>query len=146
METTLNKKTKAALSVAAIALFMVFVYIGDIMMSPKYTKTRKSAMAATERAAFVFLFSVVSMAPSYTLSMFFSPKSPVGLTMRMTIRRTKVKASENVVHPAPLMRFSQIPITKAPTTAPGTDPIPPNTAATKALRPGMAPDIGLMPV
>ena len=34
MEVTLNKKTKAALSVAAIALFLVFVYLGDIMISP----------------------------------------------------------------------------------------------------------------
>ena len=34
METTLNKKTKSALSVAAIALFLVFVYFGDIMIRP----------------------------------------------------------------------------------------------------------------
>ena len=34
METTLNKKTRSALSVAAIALFLVLVYFGDIMISP----------------------------------------------------------------------------------------------------------------
>ena len=28
-------------------------------------------------------------------------------------------------------------------TAPGTEPMPPNTAATKDLRPGMAPMVGL---
>ena len=62
------------------------------------------------------------------------------------IRSAKVNASEKVVQPAPLIRFSQIPITKAPRTAPGTEPIPPNTAATKAFSPGIAPDMGLMPV
>ena len=30
MATTLNKKTKSALSIAAIALFLVLVYVGDI--------------------------------------------------------------------------------------------------------------------
>ena len=64
----------------------------------------------------------------------------------MTISSTKVNASENVVSPAPFMMFSQIPMTNAPTTAPGTEPMPPNTAATNALRPGMEPDIGLTPV
>ena len=28
--------------------------------------------------------------------------------------------------------------------APGMEPIPPNTAATKAFRPGMAPEVGVM--
>ena len=32
MATTLNKKTKSALSVAAIALFLVLVYLGDIVI------------------------------------------------------------------------------------------------------------------
>ena len=30
---------------------------------------------------------------------------------------------------------------KAPTTAPGMEPMPPKTAATKALRPGMPPEV-----
>ena len=34
METVLNKKTKSALSVIAIALFLVLVYLGDIMIPP----------------------------------------------------------------------------------------------------------------
>ncbi len=34
METTLNRKTKLALSTAAIALFMILVYLGDIMIAP----------------------------------------------------------------------------------------------------------------
>ena len=44
--------------------------------------------------------------------MFFSPNSPVGLTIRTMIRRTNVNAFANVVHPKPLMIFSQIPIMK----------------------------------
>ena len=67
------------------------------------------------------------------MSVAFSPKIPVGLTNRMTIRRTKVNASEKTVRPRPLMIFSQIPIINAPMTAPGTEPMPPKTAATKAL-------------
>ena len=78
--------------------------------------------------------------------MFFSPKIPVGFTIRMTISNTNVNASENVVSPAPFMMFSQIPMTNAPTTAPGTEPMPPNTAATNALGHGMGPDIGFTPV
>ena len=42
------------------------------------------------------------------------------------------------------MMFSQMPIRNAPMTAPGMEPIPPNTAATKAFRPGMAPAVGVM--
>ena len=57
--------------------------------------------------------------------------------------RAKVKASEKVVQPRPFIMFSQIPIINAPITAPGMLPMPPNTAATKALRPGMAPEVGI---
>ena len=42
------------------------------------------------------------------------------------------------------MTVSQMPIMNAPITAPGTEPIPPNTAATKAFSPGMAPAVGTM--
>ena len=44
--------------------------------------------------------------------------------------------------PVPLMSVSQMPMMNAPITAPGMEPMPPNTAATKAFRPGMAPDGG----
>ena len=57
-----------------------------------------------------------------------------------------MNASENAVSFMPLSRFSQMPMMNAPMTAPGIDPIPPKTAATKALRPGMAPEDGAMVV
>ena len=44
----------------------------------------------------------------------------------------------------PLMTLSQIPMRNAPTTAPGMEPIPQNTAATKARSPGREPDRGTM--
>ena len=69
---------------------------------------------------------------------------PVGFTTRMMISRAKVKASEKTLQSEPLMTLSQMPIRKAPTTAPGIEPIPPNTAATKARRPGKEPDRGTM--
>ena len=58
--------------------------------------------------------------------------------------RAKVMASEKTVNWVLLTRFSQIPMMKAPITAPGIEPMPPNTAATKAFRPGMAPAVGVM--
>ena len=64
--------------------------------------------------------------------MFFSPKIPVGLTIKTIIKRTNVNAFENVVQPSPLIMFSQMPMMNAPITAPGIEPIPPNTAATNA--------------
>ena len=39
------------------------------------------------------------------------------------------------------MTSSQRPMMKAPTTAPGMEPMPPNTAATKAFNPGMPPEV-----
>ena len=39
------------------------------------------------------------------------------------------------------MISSQRPIRNAPTTAPGMEPMPPNTAATKAFRPGIPPEV-----
>ena len=72
--------------------------------------------------------------------------------MRMIIRNANVEASENVVHPVPgipkidappLMIFSHIPMMNPPMTAPGMLPIPPNTAATNALSPGMLPLVGV---
>ena len=67
---------------------------------------------------------------------------------KINISNAKVKASEKGVRLTPpmltaLIRFSHIPIIKAPITAPGIEPIPPKTAATKDLSPGMAPDVGM---
>ena len=67
------------------------------------------------------------------------------MNINTQIKRTKVKASLKVVQPRPLIMFSQIPIKKAPITAPGIEPIPPNTAATKALSPGIPPTVGVTP-
>ena len=39
------------------------------------------------------------------------------------------------------MISSHRPMMKAPTTAPGMEPMPPNTAATKAFNPGMPPEV-----
>ena len=41
------------------------------------------------------------------------------------------------------MMFSAMPMMKAPITAPGIEPMPPKTAATKHLRPGMPPEVGV---
>ena len=78
------------------------------------------------------------------MSVTFSPNRPVGLTQSTTIRMAKVKASEKTLQSEPLMTLSQIPMRNAPTTAPGMEPIPPNTAATKARSPGREPDRGTM--
>ena len=56
----------------------------------------------------------------------------------------KVKASTKLEAPSKgrtLTKFSQIPMIKAPITAPGIEPMPPNTAATKAFSPGIAPEV-----
>ena len=92
----------------------------------------------------LLFFSCSTFIPPYTLSVTFSPKRPVGFTTRMTINRAKVKASEKTDQLEPLMMLSEMPIRKAPTTAPGMEPMPPNTAATKARSPGSAPERGTM--
>ncbi len=75
-----------------------------------------------------------------------SSKRPVGLKTSTRISRAKVKASEKTdtshAEGRPLMIFSQMPMMRAPMTAPGMLPMPPNTAATKAFRPGSAPTVG----
>ena len=80
--------------------------------------------------------------------MAFSPNRPVGLQVRITISSANVKASEKTEtfhdEGRPLIMVSQMPIRNAPMTAPGMEPMPPNTAATKDLRPGMAPAVGVM--
>ena len=75
--------------------------------------------------------------------MVFSPNRPLGRKTRITIRRANVNASENSVRPSILIRFSQMPIRNAPIIAPGIEPMPPNTAATNAFRPGIAPIVGV---
>ena len=58
----------------------------------------------------------------------------------MTMSSANVKASEKVVMLTPpiftaRIRFSHMPMINAPITAPGIEPMPPNTAATKDLSP-----------
>ena len=62
----------------------------------------------------------------------------------MMMSRAKVKASEKMLQLEPLITLSDRPMMKAPTTAPGMEPMPPNTAATKARSPGREPDRGTM--
>ena len=42
-----------------------------------------------------------------------------------------------------LLRLSMMPSSTPPSIAPGMEPMPPNTAATKALMPGIAPVVGI---
>ena len=74
--------------------------------------------------------------PLYTLSVAASPNNPVGRTSKIIISSKKVNASENVEYPKATRNVSQIPIINPPITAPGMEPIPPNTAATKHFSPG----------
>ena len=54
----------------------------------------------------------------------------------------KAAASRNVDEMKPETSASTTPRIRPPTTAPGRMPMPPRTAATKALRPGMMPMSG----
>ena len=65
---------------------------------------------------------------------------------RIMIRTAKTIASESCEEIYALLKFSITPKRIPPIIAPGMEPIPPNTAATKALRPGMDPDVGITPV
>ena len=59
----------------------------------------------------------------------------IGLTVALASSMSGAsKISVPVDNPRPI---------SAPLTAPGADPIPPKTAATKAFRPGMAPEVGM---
>ena len=80
--------------------------------------------------------------PLYTLSVAASPNNPVGRTSKIIISNKNVNASENVEYPNATRNVSQIPIMNPPITAPGIDPIPPNTAATKHFSPGSDPEYG----
>ena len=58
------------------------------------------------------------------------------------IKTAKTIASDNCVEIYALDRFSMTPSKRPPMKAPGMDPIPPNTAAVKALMPGIEPSVG----
>ena len=61
---------------------------------------KSTTNAAIFKRAFLFIFFCICIFvlpfPTYTLSMFFSPKIPVGFTQRITMRIRKVNASENI--------------------------------------------------
>ena len=60
----------------------------------------------------------------------------------MTIKTPKTIASDNCVEIYAFDSVSIIPNINPPTRAPGIEPIPPNTAAVKALIPGIEPSVG----
>src|SRR5581483_8789844 len=70
------------------------------------------------------------------------PSRPEGFTRRMRMRIPKATASrqEELVYPE--TSCSASPSKSPPSIAPGTFPIPPSTAATKALSPGISPISG----
>src|ERR1051325_2089870 len=78
----------------------------------------------------------------HTFSASYLPKSPLGRNSRMTMRITKAMASRKFENWLPPTKASTMPIVSPPTTAPGTLPMPPSTAAMKALSPGMIPISG----
>ena len=67
------------------------------------------------------------------------PKSPVGFTKRTIINTANTMASAIWEEIYALPNISITPRRSPPINAPGIEPIQPNTAATKALIPGMAP-------
>ena len=67
------------------------------------------------------------------------PNSPVGLTKRTTISDANTMASDSSVEIYAFDILSSTPSQIPPTIAPGMEPIPPKTAATKALIPGIDP-------
>src|ERR1043165_6272543 len=77
-----------------------------------------------------------------TFSASYLPKSPLGRNSRMTMRITKAMASRKFENWLPPTKASTMPMVSPPTTAPGTLPMPPRTAAMKALSPGMIPISG----
>lgn len=71
------------------------------------------------------------------------PKIPEGLTRRTIIKTAKVIASESWLEMYAFERISITPSKIPPINAPGIEPIPPNTAAVKALIPGIEPVYGV---
>ena len=75
--------------------------------------------------------------------MIFFPKIPVGFTSNTIIKTENTIASDNCEDMYALDIFSITPNKIPPRNAPGIEPIPPNTAATNALIPGMEPSVGV---
>ena len=71
--------------------------------------------------------------------MIFLPKIPVGFTSNTIIKTENTIASDNWEDMYAFDIFSITPNQIPPRNAPGMEPIPPNTAATKALIPGIDP-------
>src|ERR1051326_179743 len=78
----------------------------------------------------------------HTFSASYFPNRPLGRNSRMAMRITKAMASRKFEKRLPPTKASMMPIISPPTTAPGTLPMPPSTAAMKALSPGMIPISG----
>src|SRR5207244_2412474 len=77
-----------------------------------------------------------------TFSAWYLPNSPLGLKSRMAMRITNAIASRKLEKRDPPTNDSITPMISPPTTAPGTLPMPPRTAAMKAFSPGMMPMSG----
>src|SRR3954470_4214051 len=77
-----------------------------------------------------------------TFSTWTFPRMPAGLKTRITISTANAIASLKVDQRLPLTNVSTIPKIRPPNAAPGTFPIPPRTAATKAFSPGNTPISG----
>src|SRR5205085_4630089 len=77
-----------------------------------------------------------------TFSASYFPNNPLGLKSRMAMRITNAIASRKLEKRDPPTNDSITPMISPPTTAPGTLPMPPRTAAMKALSPGMMPISG----
>ena len=67
---------------------------------------------------------------------------PVGLTSRTTIKMANTTPSFQTESPIAETSASSRPMAMPPIIAPGIEPIPPSTAATKAFRPSMDPMVG----
>ena len=102
----------------------------------------KMAKESFSSTSSVLRFCKKFTAFTYTFSRMFLPNNPAGRNNRMTIKIMKAAASRNVEDRKPLTSASMTPSRMPPTMAPGITPIPPSTAATNALRPGMMPISG----
>ena len=71
------------------------------------------------------------------------PRMPVGLTISTMIRSRNTTASFQTDRPMAETSTSAKPTSRPPMTAPGMEPMPPKTAATKALVPSMMPMVGV---
>ena len=67
----------------------------------------------------------------------------MGLTSSTMIRMANVTASFQAERPMAETKHSHRPMAMPPIMAPGMEPMPPSTAATKAFRPSMEPMVGV---